>query len=283
MAHTCKNCGCNKIDCGCKDTYLTTPPPCPTPEDCPDAQPCSEVFDAECIIYNGTPLTCAETTIVSTGESVASALDSIIDYFCSTTGTDTIVAAGANVLVTSSTVGNTTTYTVNGKEAIVAAGNNITVTSITSGQDTTYTVNGKETIVTAGAGISVFGIIDPVTGDTTYNISATGGCPMTVAIASSTLAPRSIGATVTGGTAPYTYTWEMADLITGTVQSMITLMPTAFPNVVQPTGNPAIVNRFDSNGIVNGGFIGLAKVIVTDANGCIAKDTFLIMFPSVPA
>jgi len=37
----CTHCGCNKLSCGCKDSYLTTPPAFPTPEDCPAAQPCT--------------------------------------------------------------------------------------------------------------------------------------------------------------------------------------------------------------------------------------------------
>lgn len=242
MAHSCRNCGCNKIDCGCKDSYLTTPPPCPTPEDCPDAQPCSEVFDAECIIYNGTPLTCAQTTIVSTGESVASALDSIIDYFCSTTGTDTIVAAGNNITVSSTTVGNTTTYTVNGKESIVTVSGNITL----------------------------FTIINPVTGDTTYTLNVP--CPMTVKITQGS--DNRLVATVTGGVAPYTYNWEMADRLTGCnigQTSMFVLGSTSNPNVVTADVNPAITTAIYNS------YIGLAKVTVTDANGCIARDTFLLL------
>lgn len=219
MAHSCRNCGCNKIDCGCKDSYLTTPPPCPTPEDCPDAQPCSEVFDAECIIYNGTPLTCAETTIVPTGMSVAEALDRIIDYFCRTTGTDTIVAAGNNITVSSTTVGNTTTYTV---AALCAPFVEISVTQ--------------------------------------------GG---------------NLQATVSGGKAPYTYVWSMADnWLAGNTQSMFTLNATIQPNVVAPVIFP--VNPTDPNTFTFaasfGGRVGLAKVVVTDANGCKASDTYLLLY-----
>jgi len=81
MAH-CQNCGCNKISCGCKDTYLTTPPPCPTPVDCPEAQPCSEVFPAECIIYTGPNILCNQDIVVTTNDSVSDALVSIVDKFC---------------------------------------------------------------------------------------------------------------------------------------------------------------------------------------------------------
>lgn len=92
MAH-CQNCGCSKISCGCKDTYLTTPPPCPTPVDCPEQQPCSEVFDAQCIVYAGEDLLCNQTTIVSQNSSVSAALESIVNYFC--TATSSVVMENA--------------------------------------------------------------------------------------------------------------------------------------------------------------------------------------------
>lgn len=50
-----KNCGHN-WKCGCKDTALNTPPPCPQGIDCPDPSPCSEIWDSRCIIYNGDPI-----------------------------------------------------------------------------------------------------------------------------------------------------------------------------------------------------------------------------------
>jgi hypothetical protein len=80
---TCNNKNCNNSSlCGCKDTYLTSPLPCPTPVACPAAQPCSETFDSQCIVYTGLPLTCDEDTVVATNTNVAEALADIIDYFC---------------------------------------------------------------------------------------------------------------------------------------------------------------------------------------------------------
>jgi hypothetical protein len=161
-------------------------------------------------------LTCAETTIVSTGESVASALDSIIDYFCgSGGGSNAIVEAGDGIAVTSSTVGNTTTYTV---AALCAPFVEISVTQ--------------------------------------------GG---------------NLQATVSGGTAPYTYVWSMADnWLAGNTQSMFTLNATIQPNVVAPAITPG-VNTFDF-AASSTGHIGLAKVVVTDANGCKASDTYLLLY-----
>lgn len=80
----CKSCGCNQIDCGCKDKYLTTPAPCPTPDGCPEAQPCSEVFDSQCILYTATDIVCGQDTIVNQDDNVQTALQNIADYFCNT-------------------------------------------------------------------------------------------------------------------------------------------------------------------------------------------------------
>lgn len=99
---TSKTCG-HLAKCGC-ESYLTTPPPCPTPEDCPTVQPCSEVFDAECIVYTGPDLQCDETTVVAQGMTAAEAMEAIVDYFCNSTGSisqniicgeDIVVLAGS--------------------------------------------------------------------------------------------------------------------------------------------------------------------------------------------
>lgn len=111
MATNCINCGCSQISCGCKDSYLTTPPPCPTPVDCPTAQPCSEAFDAQCVFYTGDTIACNSYTIVDTNTSVADALVGIVDYICTQSQVYT-VEAGAGISVSGATVGTTTSYTV---------------------------------------------------------------------------------------------------------------------------------------------------------------------------
>jgi hypothetical protein len=68
--------------CGCEDTFLTSPAPCPTPAGCPTPEPCSETFDSQCIIYTGDDILCNEDTVVPTDSNVASALGKIIDYYC---------------------------------------------------------------------------------------------------------------------------------------------------------------------------------------------------------
>lgn len=60
--------GCNKCKkrkCGCKDVGFTTPltPPCDTnTADCPGKETCAEVFDAQCIVWNGDPIVDAGIT-----------------------------------------------------------------------------------------------------------------------------------------------------------------------------------------------------------------------------
>jgi len=81
---TCNNKNCNNsTKCGCTDSYLTSPLPCPTPVDCPTAQPCSETFDSQCIIYTGDPIMCGIDIIVNTNTTMAVAIKNIADYFCS--------------------------------------------------------------------------------------------------------------------------------------------------------------------------------------------------------
>lgn len=70
----CKNCGC--------EDALVTLPACPTPAGCPDPEPCSEVFDAQCIIYTGDDILCNEDVIVSTDSNLANSLSNINDYYC---------------------------------------------------------------------------------------------------------------------------------------------------------------------------------------------------------
>jgi hypothetical protein len=162
---TCTNCGCNNLKCGCKDTYFTTPPACPTPTDCPDPQPCSEVFDAQCIIYTGADIECDEDIVVTQNDSVSEALISIVDYICNLS--TVAIAAGTDISVASSTVGNVTTYTITNTSpassvTLTSAGG--TETLVNDGTGAALAVKG----ITAGTGISVSSSATAVT------IAATG-------------------------------------------------------------------------------------------------------------
>jgi len=87
--NTCSNCKhnysscnnkCNK--CGCKDSFLTSPPPCPTPAGCPDPIPCQEVLSSDCIIYNGPDILCNADIVVYNDATLTESLEDIIEYFC---------------------------------------------------------------------------------------------------------------------------------------------------------------------------------------------------------
>lgn len=65
---------------------MPSPAPCPTPEGCPTPQPCSEVFDAQCVVYTGPDIICDDDTVVNSNDTVAEALENVVDYFCSNSG-----------------------------------------------------------------------------------------------------------------------------------------------------------------------------------------------------
>ena len=95
----CKNCGC--------EDALVTLPPCPTPAGCPDPEPCSEVFDAQCIVYTGADILCGNDIVIASNTLVSEALDQITAFFCtyeSTYDGPTITCNGQNVVVTGVTV-----------------------------------------------------------------------------------------------------------------------------------------------------------------------------------
>ena len=73
--NTCKK-------CGCEDQALTTPIVCPTPAACPDPQPCSEAFDSQCVYYTGDDIMCGNDIVVHQDDTVDTALNDIVDYFC---------------------------------------------------------------------------------------------------------------------------------------------------------------------------------------------------------
>lgn len=101
--------------CGCEDSFLVSPAPCPTPEGCPNPEPCSEVFDAQCVVYTGPNLQCGQDNVVLTNTAINAALEDVIGYFCQEIAALPTydVVAGDDISVTESTVGGVTTFTVN--------------------------------------------------------------------------------------------------------------------------------------------------------------------------
>ena len=90
--------------CGCEDSFLTSPAPCPTPVGCPNPEPCSEVFNAECIVYTGANIECGDDTVVATDTSVADALNDVVTYFCENSGASYKVLTIGNISYTGSTL-----------------------------------------------------------------------------------------------------------------------------------------------------------------------------------
>jgi len=69
-------------NCGCEDSFLTSPAPCPTPAACPDPEPCYTVTDAQCTVYTGAAIDCGSDTVVATDTTLADALNNVVTYFC---------------------------------------------------------------------------------------------------------------------------------------------------------------------------------------------------------
>ena len=152
--NNCTNCGCTKPKCGCQDTMLTTPAPCPTPVGCPDPEPCSEVFDAQCVIYTGDSILCAQDVVVTTSSNVADALNDIVDYICQELPVNvTLTDAGTGTHQSLVNDGTGPTLAVKG----LKAGTGISVSSTST--DITVTNSAPDLIValTAGTGIDITG------------------------------------------------------------------------------------------------------------------------------
>ena len=87
--NTCTSCNhnyssCNNkcAKCGCRDSFLTSPPPCPTPQVCPDPIPCQEVLASDCIIYTGLNILCNKDIVVYSDATWTEILEDIVAYFC---------------------------------------------------------------------------------------------------------------------------------------------------------------------------------------------------------
>ena len=70
----------NCVGCGCGPAI---PEPCITPPPvCLDPQPCTEIINAECVVYTGPAITCKDSAIIPTNSSLVEALEAIVDYIC---------------------------------------------------------------------------------------------------------------------------------------------------------------------------------------------------------
>lgn len=92
-----------KKNCGCQDSFLTSPAPCPTPQGCPEPEPCSEVFDSQCIIYTGENIICNQDVIISSNTNVNDAFNQLVGYLCDQLIITTDIVCGQDIVVESDT------------------------------------------------------------------------------------------------------------------------------------------------------------------------------------
>lgn len=71
---------CNNKNCGCQQGLTTPGVPLP---DCPQAQPCSYVTDAQCVVYSDDDILCDSVVVLETGTTLNNALQDIYDKLCS--------------------------------------------------------------------------------------------------------------------------------------------------------------------------------------------------------
>ena len=67
----CSN--CNTPNCGCSGTYTVA-------ATCPPT--CSEVFNAQCIVYTGADILCGTDTVIARNAYLDTALTNIVNYIC---------------------------------------------------------------------------------------------------------------------------------------------------------------------------------------------------------
>lgn len=154
--HTCNQ------NCGCTNTYTVQAP-------CPPA--CPEVFNAQCIVYTGTDILCGQDTVVKRYDYLDTVITKIINYLCAglANAPVTVVESDSEyILVSSSTVGNVTTYVLDLDFAQLAADLNLTlpvynvvgsdnvfVSTTVVGNTTTFTLSALEAEVINSDGLLV--------------------------------------------------------------------------------------------------------------------------------
>lgn len=130
---------CNK--CGCQDIALTTAPVFPPQPACPNPEPCSEAFDSKCVYYTDDDIMCGTDIVVHQDDTVETALNDIVSYFCTPT------VAYSDVLVFSPSL-DSMRYYCNGVQLDVKYGtvqSNITAYVAMLNSNTNFNIYGQYT------------------------------------------------------------------------------------------------------------------------------------------
>lgn len=73
---------CGNTNCGCTNSYTVTAP-------CPPS--CSEVFNAQCIVYTGTDILCNQTTVISRYDYLDTIITKLVNYICQAASSQKVV------------------------------------------------------------------------------------------------------------------------------------------------------------------------------------------------
>ena len=151
-----------------------------------------------------------------------------------------------------------------------ASTNNITITGFE-----TDNINGENNVVlnTNGAG----GILTLI-GESDWSFQANTTVSSNQLYVHINYTDGELNAVVEGGVSPYQYTWEMADLVQTSFTAGNYFEYTSPNNAISVSvGTTTFAPKFGSTPSGDDGYIGLAKVVVTDAVGNKASDTFLLL------
>ena len=166
----CSKCNsvCNSDDCGCTPVGLTTPNYCITDTPiCPDPEPCSEITDANCLIYTGPDILCDGNIIIESNDSISSAFVALAALACTTSsGTINQLIAGPGIILSPNGTAQSITISRDCCDVYFAD----ILGDAYSNLNLAGHLNLKQNILTAGPGISI--VVGPP-GTTT--ISAVGG------------------------------------------------------------------------------------------------------------
>jgi len=78
---SCRQCNKPKERCGCKPTSMTIDNLC-NPIDC-STETCSEIYPAQCVIYQGEDIVCNDIIVATAGDSIANVIEVLTGLACS--------------------------------------------------------------------------------------------------------------------------------------------------------------------------------------------------------